>query len=88
VEAARALERAGATTVSACVTHPILSGPAISRIASSCLQELLVTDTIPLGHAKRHQKITVISVAPLLSEAIARIHYEQSISTLFDGMPG
>jgi ribose-phosphate pyrophosphokinase len=88
VEAARALERAGATTVSACVTHPILSGPAISRIAASSLTELLVTDTIPLDKAKQHRKITVISVAPLLGEAIERIHYEQSISTLFDGMPG
>jgi ribose-phosphate pyrophosphokinase len=88
VEAAKALEQAGATTVSACVTHPILSGPAINRVASSCLKELIVTDTIPLDKAKRHPKITVISVAPLLSEAIERIHYAQSISSLFDGMPG
>ena len=72
----------------ACVTHPILSGPARSRIAASCLKELMVTDTVPLGGANRHPKITVLSVAPLLSEAIRRIHYEQSISLLFDGMPG
>ncbi|MBI3321438.1 MAG: ribose-phosphate pyrophosphokinase [Candidatus Omnitrophica bacterium] len=88
VEAAAALERAGATAVYACVTHPILSGPARSRIASSCLRELIVTDTVPLTKEKRHPKITVLSVAPLLSEAIRRIHYEQSISVLFDGMPG
>lgn len=86
VEAAGALERAGATAVYACATHPILSGPARQRIASSCLKELMVTDTIPLGPEKRHAKITVLSMAPLLSEAIRRIHYEQSISVLFDGM--
>ncbi|MBI3996776.1 MAG: ribose-phosphate pyrophosphokinase [Candidatus Omnitrophica bacterium] len=88
VEAAQALKDAGATTVSACVTHPVLSGPARSRIASSCLQELIVTDTIPLAEDKRDPKVTVLSVAPLLSEAIHRIHYEQSVSVLFDGVPG
>ena len=88
VKAAAALQRAGATEVYACVTHPVLSGPARARIASSCLKELMVTDTIPLSDQKRHQKITVLSVASLLSEAIRRIHYELSISVLFDGMPG
>ena len=88
VEAASALKRAGATEVYACVTHPVLSGPARSRIVSSSLQELIVTDTIPLDEHKRHPKITVLSVASLLSEAIRRIHYEMSISGLFDGMPG
>jgi len=88
VEAAEALQRAGATVIYACVTHPILSGPAKSRIASSPLKELIVTDTVPLSEQTRHSKITVLSVAPLLSEAIERIHYEQSISSLFDGMPG
>ena len=88
VEAAGAVERAGARVVYACVTHPVLSGPAISRIAASCLKELIVTDTIPLDLAHRHPKITVLTVASLLSEAIRRIHYEMSISVLFDGMPG
>ena len=87
VEAAVALKRAGATAIYACVTHPILSGPAIQRIASSPLKELIVTNTIPLNSQKRHPKITVLSVASLLSEAIRRIHYELSISVLFDGMP-
>ena len=87
VEAAAALERAGATAVYACVTHPVLSGPARSRIAGSCLKELIVTDTIPLPEEQRHKKITVLSVAPLLSDAILRIHCEESISVLFDGMP-
>ena len=88
VEAANALDRAGATAVYACVTHPILTGTARSDIASSCLKELIVTNTIPLDAKKPHPKISVLSVAPLLSEAIQRIHYEQSISTLFDGIPG
>ncbi len=88
VEAAEALQQAGATAVYACVTHPVLSGPARSRIGSSCLKELIVSDTIPLTSEKRHPKITVLSVASLLSEAITRIHFEQSISSLFDGMPG
>ena len=88
VEAAEALQEAGATAVYACVTHPVLSGPVRSRIASSCLKELVVTDTIPVGEKQRHHKMTVLSVAPLLSEAIRRIHYEQSISSLFDGIPG
>jgi len=88
VDAAEALRGAGATAVYACVTHPVLSGPAVSRIASSCLKELIVTDTIPLDAQKRHPKIVVLSMARLLSDAIRRIHYEQSISLLFDGMPG
>ena len=88
IEAAQALQRAGATAVYACVTHPVLSGPARQRIASSCLQELIVTNTIPLNDKANRSKITVLSVATLLSEAIRRIHYEQSLSVLFDGMPG
>ena len=86
VEAARALEQAGAMAVYACVTHPVLSGPARSRIAASPLKELIVTNTIPLSEQTRHPKIKVLSVASLLSEAIRRIHYEESISSLFDGM--
>lgn len=87
VEAAAALKRAGAREVYGCITHPVLSGPAISRIAASPLKELIVTDTIPLDPGRRHPKIHVLSVAGLLSEAIRRIHYEVSISVLFDGMP-
>ena len=88
VEAAGALKRAGATAIYACVTHPILSGPALSHIARSPLKELIVTNTIPISAEKRHPKITALSVASLLAEAIQRIHYELSISSLFDGMPG
>ncbi len=88
VEAAEALKRSGAGDVYACVTHPVLSGPARSRVAGSCLKELIVTDTIPLRDDQRHPKITVLSVASLLSDAIRRIHFEQSISSLFGEMPG
>ncbi len=83
VEAAAALSKAGAKTIYAAITHPVLSGPAISRIASSCLKQLVVCDTIPLDKLKKHPKIKVLSVAPLLAEAIKRIHLEESISCLF-----
>jgi ribose-phosphate pyrophosphokinase len=88
VEAAHAVKRKGALAVSACVTHPILSGPARERIESAPLDELIVSDSIPLGDKADCKKITVVSVASLLSEAIQRIHFEQSISVLFDGVPG
>ena len=55
-------------------------------LTASPIQELLVTDTIPLTKERRHPKLAVLSVAPLLAEAIRRIHYEQSISSLFDGV--
>ncbi len=88
VEAADKLQRDGATAVYAYVTHPVLSGPARERVARSTMKELMVTDTIPLDPKRPHGKIAVVSVAKLLSEAIKRIHYELSISVLFDGMPG
>ena len=88
VQAATAVQRAGATSVSACVTHPVLSGSAVERVAKSPLKELIVTNTIPVPKDRRHPKITVLSVAPLLAEAIQRIHFERSISSLFDGMLG
>lgn len=88
VEAASAVKRAGALSVSACVTHPVLSGPARERIENSALDELIVTDTIPLTKENRHPKVSVVSVAPLLAEAIQRIHYSASISSLFDGVLG
>jgi len=88
VEAGMALKRQGAMAVYACVTHPILSGSARERLAKAPLEELILTNTVPIPSAKRHPKMTVLSVAPLLAEAIQRIHYERSISSLFDGMPG
>jgi ribose-phosphate pyrophosphokinase len=82
--AARAVRDAGAPTVLAVATHAVLSGPAIERLADSAIDELVVTDTIPLGEkAKRLSKLRVLSVAPLLGEAIRRTHEEASISSLF-----
>ncbi|MBN1283257.1 MAG: ribose-phosphate pyrophosphokinase [Proteobacteria bacterium] len=84
VEAAEALIRNGAKSVFACCTHPVLSGPAISRINDSKIEELIVTDTVPLGDkAERCRKIRVLSVAGLLGEAIKRIHDADSVSSLF-----
>jgi len=83
VEAVEAIKKGGATEVYAAVTHPVLCSPAIERIKRSPLKELIVTDTIPIPEGKMIKKIKVLSVAPLLAEAIARIHEEESISVLF-----
>ena len=83
-EAAGALKKNGAASVCACCTHPVLSGPAIDRLNESVIQELIVTDTIPLReNAKGCRKIRVLSVAGLLGEAIQRIHNAASVSSLF-----
>ena len=74
----------GAKEVYACATHPVFAGPAIERIASSPLQEVTVTDTIPVNGEKKLDKITVLSLAPLLGEAIKRIHTGQSVGALFE----
>jgi ribose-phosphate pyrophosphokinase len=83
-EAARALTERGAENIYACCTHPVLSGPAIDRINHSPIEQLVVTDTIPLGEdAKSCPKITLLSVADLLGETIKRIYSSDSVSTLF-----
>ena len=83
VQAADALKREGARRILACGVHPVLSGPALPRIESAPLELVVVTNTIPLDRVKRQSKITVLSVAPLLAQAIRRIHDEESVSTLF-----
>jgi len=83
VEAVAAIKKQGALEVSAAITHPVLCGPAIERIKNSALKELIVTDTISVGKEKMLSKIKVLSVAPLLAEAIKRIHDEESLSVLF-----
>ena len=80
---AEALKRMGAERVIACCTHPVLSGQAIDRIELSPLEQLIVTDTIALPEERRSPKITILSVAPLLAEAIDRIHRDDSVSVLF-----
>ncbi|QDX91968.1 ribose-phosphate diphosphokinase [Brevibacterium sp. JNUCC-42] len=82
--AANALVDAGAREVYACCTHPVLSGPAMERIQNSMIKELIVTNTIPLETEKLIDKVKVLSVAPLIGEAIIRVHEELSISKLFD----
>lgn len=81
---AHALMERGAKEVYACCTHAVLSDPAVERIAASPLKEVVVTNTIPLPPHKRIDKIKVLSVAPLFSEAIRRIFEELSVSKLFD----
>ena len=83
IQAVEALKREGARRMLACGVHPVLSGGAIARIENSPLEEVIVTNSIPVGPEKRTKKITVLSVAPLLAEAIRRIHGEESVSGLF-----
>jgi len=85
-EAVNALVKFGAKDIYACCTHAILSGNAVERINNSVLKEVVITDTIPLPPEKRIDKIKVLPVAPLLGEAILRIHNEESISSLFDDL--
>ena len=82
--AANALKDAGASKVSAYITHPVLSGPAIERISNSQIDELVVTNSIPLTQdGQKCSKIRVISIAPLISECIKRLSNEQSLSAVF-----
>lgn len=83
--AAKALEDAGAASVSACVTHGVLSGPAVERITNSVMDEVIITDSIAAtAPVAACDKIRVVSVAPLLAEAVNRIAHETSVSSLFD----
>ena len=76
--------REGASVISAVITHGVLSGPAIKRIVESPLQELVITDTIALtDEARDCEKLHVVTIAPLLGEAIRRINNEESVSSLF-----
>jgi ribose-phosphate pyrophosphokinase len=83
-KAAESLMERGALSVSAAVTHPVFSGPAVERIANSCIKEFVVTDSIPLSdQARSCGKITQLSLGELLGKAIRRIHHSDSISSLF-----
>ena len=82
--AAKALKDAGASKVSAYITHPVLSGPAIERISNSEIDELVVTNSIPLTQdGQKCSKIRVISIAPIISECIKRLSNEESLSAVF-----
>jgi ribose-phosphate pyrophosphokinase len=83
IEITRALEQEGVTDIYACATHGVLSDPAVDRIAASSLREVVITDTVPLPAAKHIPRIKVLSVAPLIGEAIRRIHRGESVGALF-----
>jgi ribose-phosphate pyrophosphokinase len=84
VQGAQACADQGARQVLAGCTHPVLSGPALERLQQSCISEVIVTNTIPLrGKEQTCPKLRVLSVAPLLGEAIRRIHEDESVSSLF-----
>jgi ribose-phosphate pyrophosphokinase len=83
IQIAEALQGEGVTDLYACATHAVLSDPALERIDASDLREVVVTDSIPLPPNRRSQKIRVISLAPLIAEAIVRIHRGQSVGALF-----
>ena len=83
VEGARLLRSEGARQVYACATHAVFSGPAISRLSSGVIEEVIVTNTIPLPAARQFKQLTVLSVANLLGETIWRIHEDSSVSSMF-----
>jgi ribose-phosphate pyrophosphokinase len=83
LETIHALEREGVSEIYACATHGVLSGDAVERIEAASLRELVLTDTVPLPAAKRIGKITTLSIAPLIGEAIKRIHRGESVGALF-----
>ncbi len=84
VKAASALKKLGATSVMACCTHPVLSGPAFERIETGELDELVVANTIPMRQVS--PKIKMLSTASMLGEVIRRVHNNQSVNSLFDDM--
>ena len=83
-QAAMPLKNRGASKIYACCTHPVLSGPSLERIEASPIDQMVVTNTIPLNEeAKKCSKIDVLSVAELIGETIKRIYHSDSVSTLF-----
>ena len=83
-EGAKALDKAGAMGVYAAVCHPVLTDPATERVKNSCLKQRIVTNSLPIEDYKKQTKLKVLSVAPLLGEAIMRIFHDASVSFLFD----
>ena len=84
VNVVSALKDRGSEEVYSCCTHPIFSGPAIERIIKCPVKEIVVTDTVPISGEKKLDKITVLPIAPLLGEAINRIHTGNSIGAMFE----
>ena len=84
-QAAEALTRRGAGRVIVAATHALLSGSAVERLRDSAISEVIVTDTLPIPAAKRFDKLTVLSIAPLISTAIREVFEEGSVTKLFNG---
>lgn len=82
--AAKVMLEKGADEVYACCTHPVFSGPAMERLSKAPLKEIVVTNTIPMGEEKKLPNMTVLSIAPLVGEAILRIHEDLEVSKLFE----
>jgi len=82
-QAAEVLKQQGAKQVYACVTHAVLSPPAIERLSYSCFEEVIVTNTIPIGQEKQFPQLKILSIAHLIGGAILRIHQESSLSSMF-----
>jgi ribose-phosphate pyrophosphokinase len=85
VQAAEALMAGGAAGVVIAATHPILSGPAVDRLKNSSVTEIVVTDTLPMSDEQRFDKLTCLSIAPLLSRAIREVFEDGSVTSMFDG---
>ena len=83
ISVVKALEKHGVKEIYACCTHPIFSGEAVSKITNAPIKEVVVTDTVPVEGKKKLDKINVLPIAPLLGEAIHRIHTGQSVGALF-----
>jgi ribose-phosphate pyrophosphokinase len=84
VGAAHVAHRNGARDVYACATHPVLCGQAIERLRDALIRQVVVTDSIPVPPSKQLANLTILSVAPLLADAIKRIHFNESVSVLFE----
>ncbi|HEU4913646.1 MAG TPA: ribose-phosphate diphosphokinase [Actinomycetes bacterium] len=85
IKASEALFNAGAADVIVAATHAVLSGPAVDRLKNSRVSEVVVTDTLPIGEEKRFDKLTVLSIAPLLARGIREVFDDGSVTSLFDG---
>ncbi len=88
VKAAEAVFAIGAEAVIAASTHGVLSGPAVDRLKNSSISEIVVTNTLPIGEDHRFDKLTVLSIAPLIARAISEVFYDGSVTSLFDGHDG
>ena len=84
-KAADALFEAGAADVIVAATHAVLSGPAVDRLKNSRISEVVVTDTLPINEEQRFDKLTVLSIAPLIARGIREVFDDGSVTSLFDG---